>query len=204
MKDELRDLKERVKANEKKLKTHDSTIDEISNTIDTNKENEPKKNENPTDIKSIFEEIKELRLNNQEVTLEDVVQDVTKNNDDLEKASDPKLDIIKQARKKIGFYPIRRCDITFNITNENKDKITDDEVFYDEKYLDARIRAAKDYLEDSLGFKPEAIEIIDVKMCQDSDKQVMWITTKSEEDVKKMYINVNKTMTTGALPCSIL
>ena len=91
------------------------------------------------------------------------------------------------ARKKVGVWPVTAFDIR-EANNDNEDifNATDDELFRDPKFANARCEAAINFLHLELKFNKNDILVVDAYMARDPETKILWIET-TELSVKKIF-----------------
>ena len=95
---------------------------------------------------------------------------------------------ISQAKKVIGLYPVTRRDIAYWVlTEENVRNISDDDIFRNDKYSDARTEAANDFLYSKLSLRIGEVDILKTKMSNNLYSSVLWVTLSRQNDVTKVF-----------------
>jgi len=101
--------------------------------------------------------------------------------------SDNDIVMTKEAQNRVGLYPITYQHISSAYKAINGDKPKDDieTLLRVSKYSEARVKAAADFLDIELDMKD--ISIRDVKMANNVDSCILWMTTELY-NIKKMFI----------------
>ena len=90
---------------------------------------------------------------------------------------------LKLAKTKLGLYPVTLD----NIRHFSFDKsILTTEEFNEDKHNEARIDAAKEFIEIELKLDQNEINIENAKLAPKADSKILWINT-TEHNVKKLY-----------------
>ena len=96
-------------------------------------------------------------------------------------------DVMSEARRKIGIAPVTAEKIREWVVDEDaKENDTDTKLFKSNFHHQARFNAALTFLEDKLHIPFNEIDILDVKMCRNPEKGILWLEC-NENLVKRIF-----------------
>lgn len=149
-----------------------------------------KKNANKTvPDKVVTETVKTGPKNSSPKTQDMAVTVPTEDNPETTTAEDNSSNnTISEAKKVIGLYPVNRRDIAhWVLSDEEVRNISDDDIFRNEKYSDARTEAANDFLYSKLSLRIGEVDILKTKMSKNPYSAVLWVTLSKHNDVTKVF-----------------
>ena len=109
------------------------------------------------------------------------IQTPTKMSTNIPKSSSPNQDNFKDARGKVGLFPISIDDIKQHV----KDDADDISIMTKYEYIEARNKAAQNFLVNNMHFQEEEIKIFTLKMAANWTSRIMWIEI-GENNVKRL------------------
>ena len=183
--DQLVDNTERLDKIDKDAKCYELRLKEVENTVD-------KYMNEKVNIGKIETQIKELKDSmNKSINNKSFVDAVktppskqagpSVSKSVSKSPSSPNKDLFKEARGKVGLYPITIDDIK-KFTEEEDDDIC---LMTKYKHINTRHNAAQQFLVDEMNFGWEEIKIQTIKMAANWNSKIMWIEI-GEENVNRL------------------
>ena len=112
-----------------------------------------------------------------------VIQQVNESHRIKDEIMTKKMNIVSNASKKIGLFPIAIDNVRKFSSNKYG---LDGECYNTEDNRDARIMAGDEFLAKELKFNPREIDISDARLATKDESKILWITS-TKDNIKRIY-----------------